>query len=258
MSHTTELLLSAAALLVLSSVGSLAQNSILVKRSYLDFDNAGPSDARPLSDAAQAKYFADASLLGKVQTDNFESMAVTTSTTLTPGPDLTITFLGQFPGYTTVNDSSGLYVSKAYGYNTTAGGSHFLSVFPAQSGLGSTEDIIFTFASPVQAFGCYFTGLENSFATETIMFKGGSTQSFVLDGSQTGGGVTFFGFTAVSPLVTEILLHVANTSNGRDLFGMDDMQYVVRAAVPEPGAIALAGSAILAGTGFLRGRKRRH
>ena len=247
--------LSAAVLLILSSVAVLAQNSNLVKKIYVNFDNSGPGQPRPLSDAAQAQFAADASLLGSLQTDNFENLPITSSTTLNPSPDLSINFVGQYLNQSTVNSIG----SKGTGYNTTPGGSKFLSVFPAAF-RGGSEDVLFNFTSPVQAFGSYFTGLEKSFATETIEFVGGTSQTFVLDGSTTGGGVTFFGFTAISPSVSQIDIHLANTSAGRDLFGIDDLQYVTVSptSVPEPGTAPFLVGLSVSGIALIVRRKRAH
>ena len=87
-----------------------------------------------------------------------------------------------------------------------------------------------TFATPVQAFGGYFAGVQN-FSTNTITFSDGSSQ--VVNFVQASGGVPLLGFTDAGKSITSITIDGAN-----DAISMDDLRYTT---IPEPASVAAIG-----------------
>ena len=96
---------------------------------------------------------------------------------------------------------------------------------------GSVET--FTFASGINAFGAYFTGVQ--LASSKITFSDGSNQSLGIPGNFANGGVAFVGFTDFSKSITSVTVDVSG-----DIAALDDVRYAkVTAAVPEPETYAL-------------------
>jgi hypothetical protein len=202
---------------------------------------ANDTDPRPNSIAAAASF--DAAVLALSQTDNiitFESatLGAFTSLTVAPGVTLTGSDVGDGP-QTIVNAPTGS-PDSLFGYNTTASGSRFASFF------GGT--MTFTFATPVDAWGAYFTGVQ--LGGETITFNDGSSQTVGIP--NVGSGAEFVGFTDAGQSISSITINV-----GGDIVGMDDVRYSgpgSGSSVPEPATFGLFGIA-LAGIGILRRRK---
>lgn len=211
----------------------------------------GPGGARPLADASAAAFDAAAGALGTTGLITFEGLPVGNFTTLTvaPGVSVSLTNINNSAGITGgISNSAG---SATLGYNTTTGGSQFLSANPflvqQQSG------VTFNFASPVAAFGAYFTGLgTGSGATVHLLLNDGTARDVVITGSATGG-VTFFGFTDAGASLSTLTLQHIPGATGQDIYGIDDVRYTA-AAVPEPGAVTLLGVGVagLAGYGWRR------
>jgi hypothetical protein len=114
------------------------------------------------------------------------------------------------------------------GFNTTVGGQNYL-------GFGSGT-ITFTFASAINRFGVYVTGLQNTLVggPTTLYFSDGSAQSTTLAPVEGGGGA-FIGFSTTGA-VTSLSFYTRS-----DIVGFDDIRYafVDAAAVPEPATWAL-------------------
>jgi hypothetical protein len=95
-------------------------------------------------------------------------------------------------------------------------------------------ELTFTFATPVDSFGAYFTGWQLS--DQTITYMAGSVP-VVLNmgaGDFDSGGTRFFGFSDVGASITSV------TYNGlSDFIGIDDLRYGT--AVPEACSIVLLG-----------------
>lgn len=181
--------------------------------------------------------------------NTFEGLALGSTTNL--GGGVTATYNGQFPGLggiVNVNDSQ-------LGFNTTAGGSQFLSQGPD----GPTGSLTLTFSTAINFFGAYLSGVEGACGTTTAVW---GVTSFVLPSSggascSGSGGLQWFGFVApVSASFTSITFNQVRPGT-RDIIGLDDMIYGARvSAIPEPGTYAMLGLGLVAVAVTARRRRR--
>lgn len=167
----------------------------------------------------------------------------------TPGA-ATITFDTALPAGVTVTggstDTQCLFpAGNLWGFNTTSGGSSFRCLVG--------QSVTFVFATPIDAFGLYITGLQSGDISETLTFSDGSNQTFAPPSISTGGA--FLGFTDFGKQITSVTYNA-----GRDAIGLDDVRFhtaqSTAVAVPEPATIWLFGAALI-GAGVARGRTRR-
>jgi hypothetical protein len=108
--------------------------------------------------------------------------------------------------------------------------------------------LTFTFASPVQFFGAYFTGLQIYYAQDTITFNDGSPETINALETGTGSGVgavNFLGFTDAGNAISSITITSNTGGAGTDYIGVDDVMYQSQTAVPEPASIGLVLIAFL-------------
>ena len=111
--------------------------------------------------------------------------------------------------------------------------------------------LTFTFASGVDAFGAYFSGVQFFDPNESITFSDGTSETISIPETNTSGSVgalDFVGFTDAGKSITSITINAGNAQIGADYIGVDDVQFTTVptvTGVPEPSSIALALSASL-------------
>ena len=237
----------AAAVLLLPSAPAQAQ---VVPFTAFD-SGAGPGVTPVNSNAKAAQFDAAAGALGTESLINFESAPVGSFTSLTAAPGVTLTGTDRQGNPQTVLNAPDFPTNPALGgFNTTVGGARYVDI------QGGT--LTFTFASPVQAFGAYFTGVQPGFVQDTIGFSDGTSQSISIpQGTATSnGGVSFAGFTDQGKAITSITI-TASAPGFYDAIGIDDVRFVPTAPVPEASTTASFGLLLALGLGGLVAAKRK-
>src|SRR4029077_1230099 len=111
----------------------------------------------------------------------------------TVAPGVTMNGSDSFGANQTIRNTSNFPAAPQLdGYNTTSGGANFVEM------VGGT--VTFSFATPIQAFGAYFSGIQTNFFTDTITFSDGTSQTILIPGAGTSssvGALDFVGFTDV-------------------------------------------------------------
>lgn len=222
-------------------VFATVSNAALVIFSGVD-PGANSTDPRPNSNAAAAAFDLAASALGTNNIIDFESAPVGAFTNLTVAPGVTMNGSDVGGSPQTIRNSPFGTPDGLFGYNTTSGGSHFVSLFGG--------NLTFSFATPVDAFGAYISGVQLD--GETITFSDGSTQVIPIPNPGPTGGLEFLGFTDAGKMISSITANVQLASVG-DIVGVDDVRYGVggAAAVPDSGTSVLLFGLGLAGLFFV-------
>jgi hypothetical protein len=207
---------------------------------------AGPTDPRPSSDAAAAAFDAAAAGIGPLSTINFEAAPLGSFSSLAAAPGVTVTGVDRLGNDQTILNSPDDPVHPQNGgFNTTAGGSHYVNM------VGGT--LTFTFASPTQFFGAYLTGVQTSFFADNITFNDGASQTITVPGTgttDTNGEIAFVGFTDVGKSISSITIHTGvpnDPASAFDVIGVDDVRFQ---AIPEPSPLSLVLTAVVAGALF--------
>jgi hypothetical protein len=215
--------LAACALLAASFAAPAAANAAVVIYSGYDSAATGPSD-KPNSDAARAGFLNAISRLPDVFTNAFETGStgrVATSYDLGGGATLASTSPAGHPLTIRTTAACGFNIC---GGNTTTGGGNFAYMMAGE--------VVFDFATPIQAFGAFFNGVQ--FSNFKLAFNDGSVQQVPVPGQL---GAAFVGFTDFDHDITQIRFAAP-----QDFVAIDDVTFAwntTSAAVPEPAAWAL-------------------
>ncbi len=192
------------------------------------------TDAHPNSAAAATALDAAVAGLGGGSLVDFESAPLGSFTNLTIAPGVTISGTDLNGQPQTIRNTTDFPPAPTLdGYNTTSGGSTFVEV------IGGT--LTFNFATPVYAFGAYFSGIQTAFFPDVVTFSDGTAQSILIPGTGTNnsvGALSFVGFTDAGKAITSITLNAGSASLGADAIGVDDVRFAV-AAVPETATWAM-------------------
>jgi hypothetical protein len=212
---------------------------------------AATNSPNPLSAAAETSFVTGAGALGATSLINFETAPLGSFSNLTVAPGVTINGSDISLANQTIRDMSNFPGAPTLdGYNTTPGGANFLEM------QGGT--LTFTFASPIQAFGAYFSGVQN-FTTDTVNFSDGTSQVLNIPEDGTSGSIgalDFVGFTDAGASISSVTIFAGN--NGFDDIGVDDVLFGPVASttpVPEPFTLSLFGAGVV-GAAALRRRKK--
>jgi hypothetical protein len=117
------------------------------------------------------------------------------------------------------------------GYNTTVAG----SMFHLQSGGSQT----FTFTTPIDSFGAFFTGWQ--IGVQTLVYSHGGTVTLPMPSTigSVLGGTVFFGFIDPGASIVSITYNAPG-----DIVAVDDVRYGT-SPVPEPATLLLLGSGLV-------------
>ncbi len=203
---------------------------------------ANSGDPRPNSDAAAASFAVAAALIGSSTLLTFETAPLGSFSHVVIAAGVTM----EGDEGAAVENSPISTPDGLFGYNTTSGGSQFVSPVGA---------LTFNFTTPIQAFGVYLSGVQ--FDTETITFNDGAPQTVNIKNLGIGG-VQFVGFT--NPLAFSSVTINPLSDSLNDVVGVDDLRFATSATngspVPEPASLTLLALG-LAGIGARRWRQRK-
>ncbi len=210
--------------IVLLLACSLGRASIA---TFIGTDSGTSAQPLPNSNAKAALF--DAAIAAAFQSEmifDFEGQTLGDFSNLNLGSGLSVSGFGS-----SIANSSPC--ASVCGFNTTSGGSQFLETTAAA--------LTFSFATPVDAFGFYITGVQIDGLTVT--FSDGAPQSIPIVNSQSGA--EFFGFTDFGKSISSVVVNLT-TATGGDRVGFDDVRFGFDpAAVPEPSTLGMIGAGLL-------------
>jgi hypothetical protein len=229
-------------------LGSLAGQATAAPVVFSGVDaGAGSINPHPNSDASAAAFDLAAAAIGSESLVTFENAPLGSFTNLTVAPGVTINGIDDNSAPQTIRNTPFGVPDNLFGYNTTSGGSQFVSIHGG--------NLTFSFASPIQFFGAYIGGVQLD--GETITFSDGSSQSVPIPNPGiANGGMSFVGFTDAGKSISAVTIN-AEPSDGPDIISMDDVRFGTGAVVaaPEPASVTLLALGV---SGLaLRGLRRR-
>jgi hypothetical protein len=225
----TKILWPAAILLLAAPLPAWAGLTTFVGEDIM----ATTGDAHPNSANAAAAF--DAAVPG-ASLVTFESAPVGSFSSLTIAPGVALTGADVNGLDQSIRNTSNFPSGPTLdGYNTTASGANFAEI------QGGT--LTFTFSTPVDAFGAYFSGIQTFFFPDVITFSDGTSQSLLIPGVGTSGSVgalAFAGFTDPGKQISSITINTGSQDAGWDDIGVDDVRFAsAGSGTPEPAAWAL-------------------
>ena len=236
-----------AVVVFLLTLSGIPASAGLITFTGADLGVVPTNPSGPNSTAAAASFGVAAALLGNVSIITFEGSPVGSFSNLLVAPGVSISGSDLNGSNQTIKNAFNATFPSLDGYNTTSGGSKFVEVF------GGT--LVFTFATPVQFFGVFLSGVQTNFFADTITFSDGSSQTILVPGAGTSssvGALAFVGFTDAGQSISSITITAGVPGSGADAIGVDDVRYQSASAVPEPGSMGL----VLSGCLFLLGVRR--
>jgi hypothetical protein len=218
--------------------------------TYSNVDAVGPGVSHPHTTAAMTSFDTAAGSLGTVNTVTFTSTMskkyTSTESVTTNSGD--VTFTSNEP-YAIEDDANATSLGEAaiqtLGFATETDG-YFIVNEPTAKG---TDNEVFTFLSPIDAFGAFFTGLQPDLSTDSLTFSDGSSESFTIpSNADDNGGVSYLGFTDPGAMITSVTVSIADKTTTPDHFGVSNVQFVNSPSpTPEPSQL----TAMFIGAGFL-------
>jgi hypothetical protein len=206
---------------------------------------ATTTSAHPNSAAAAASFDAAVAGLGSGSLVTFEGAPLGSFSNLTIASGVTLNGTDINGNNQTIrNTSNSPSFPTLDGYNTTAGGSYFVEI---QAGT-----LTFTFSSGIEAFGAYFSGVQDFYPNEAITFSDGTLELISIPETGTSGSVgalDFVGFTDAGESITSITLNAGNANTGADYMGVDDVRFLTvptTTGTPEPSSIAMTVAGLVA------------
>ncbi len=215
-------------------LGALSLSTLYLSASptsYTGYDlNAGPGGPFTNSNAAYSSFAAAA---GSLNTITFESSPVGSFSSLSAAPGVTVTGADASGNNLYVNNTPNDAGDPSLdGFNTTPGGANYVEDMGGYA--------TFSFATPIDAFGAYLSGVQLYFYQDKITFSDGTSETINVPGVTDGtGSVDFVGFTDPGKSISSVT--IASGANGYgDYIGIDDVSYSAAGTVtPEPDSVVL-------------------
>lgn len=234
---------------LLACLAAMAGSASAIDFYYGIDPGAGPGDPRPNADGAAADFDTAASQLFTLGIIDFEDSPGGFFNQLQVHP-------GVYASLSTVDaNESGIRntQSATNGYNITDPGEQFIRFKRDNSRIEIPGILRFDFDSPVQAFGCYITGLGDKSGDMVAIFQSDTEYFVPIEGSSTGGAL-FFGFVDPGMEIYSVAFAIGPEVEGEgalDIYGVDDVRYV--GLVPEPASMVAVSLGLAA---LIRKRRR--
>jgi len=246
MSTTIKLIASG---LIVLSFAVLPASAAVITFAGADLGVLPGSPSGPNSTLAATNFDAAAAMLGTESVITFESAPVGSFTSLAVAPGVTITGSDVNGNHQSINNTFDASFPSLDGYNTTSGGSHFVEM--------TGGSLVFTFATPVQFFGAFLSGVQN-FLQDTYTFSDGTSQTINVPEAGTSssvGELAFVGFTDAGKSISSVTVNAG--TNAFDAIGVDDVRLQSAAVTtPEPGSALSALTGCFFGMAFWFWRRR--